>query len=322
MLRRVIREQAVGLSGPRALLMMAAHPVAFAGFFAHTGALADPYARLRRTGEVLDLIVWDNDRERADLAIARVRAAHRRVRGRTVESAGRFPAGTPYRADDPALLLWILASLVDSAVLGFETYVGHLEEAELDALWTECRFAGSLFGLCDRDMPPSWSAFRTYVDGMLASGELAVTDQARKLAVGIVLRPPAPVIARPLVELANQITIGLLPTDLRRQYGLRWDPVRGVALAGSAVCTKRLLITLAPGWLRLTPQARAVGRRPPQAPHHVTPDGQTAGTERNTVRGLAGAARRAHPPADAQKGPARRSSRHVMRRSRSPWSEA
>ena len=32
------------LSGPRALLVMAAHPVAFAGFFAHTGALDDPYA--------------------------------------------------------------------------------------------------------------------------------------------------------------------------------------------------------------------------------------------------------------------------------------
>ena len=31
-----------GLSGPRALLVMAAHPVAFAGFFAHTGALDDP----------------------------------------------------------------------------------------------------------------------------------------------------------------------------------------------------------------------------------------------------------------------------------------
>ena len=42
MLRTVIREQVVGLSGPRALLMQAAHPVAFAGFFAHTGASTSP----------------------------------------------------------------------------------------------------------------------------------------------------------------------------------------------------------------------------------------------------------------------------------------
>src|SRR5689334_20523873 len=52
MLRQVVGEYAVALSGPRALLMMAAHPVAFAGFFAHTGALEDPNERLRRTGQV------------------------------------------------------------------------------------------------------------------------------------------------------------------------------------------------------------------------------------------------------------------------------
>ena len=49
LLREVVGHRLTGLSGPRALLVMAAHPVAFAGFFAHTGALDDPYARLRRT---------------------------------------------------------------------------------------------------------------------------------------------------------------------------------------------------------------------------------------------------------------------------------
>ena len=48
MLRRVHRETAVAFSGPRALLMQAAHPVAFEGFFAHTGALDEPYERLAR----------------------------------------------------------------------------------------------------------------------------------------------------------------------------------------------------------------------------------------------------------------------------------
>ena len=33
--------------GPRTLLLQATHPVAFAGFFAHTGALDEPYERLR-----------------------------------------------------------------------------------------------------------------------------------------------------------------------------------------------------------------------------------------------------------------------------------
>ena len=69
MLRRVIRETVVAFSAPRTLLMQAAHPVAFAGFFAHTGSLADPYARLRRTAEVMDLVAW-GPREDADAASA------------------------------------------------------------------------------------------------------------------------------------------------------------------------------------------------------------------------------------------------------------
>src|SRR5919205_1878580 len=79
-LRRVVGDRVTGLSGQRALLIMAAHPVAFAGFFAHTGALDDPYARLRRTGLVLDSIAF-RSREEADRLTAHVRAMHRKVRG-------------------------------------------------------------------------------------------------------------------------------------------------------------------------------------------------------------------------------------------------
>jgi len=39
MLRRVVSERVMVLAGGRTLLMQAAHPVAWAGFFAHTGAL-------------------------------------------------------------------------------------------------------------------------------------------------------------------------------------------------------------------------------------------------------------------------------------------
>jgi uncharacterized protein (DUF2236 family) len=257
MLRRVLREQVVAFSGPRALLMMAAHPVAFAGFFAHTGALADPYARLRRTGEVLDLIAWRDDRAPADRATARVRAMHRRVHGRTREAAGRFPAGTPYRADDPQLLLWVLGTLADSAALVYEKYVRRLGQHEREALWSDYRTVGHLFGLSTRDMPRDWPAFRDYMEQMLSSGDLVVTDSARALATEIVLHPPAPLVARPLVELVNQITIGLLPADLRRQYGLRWNPLRGLALSGGAEYARHVLIPLAPRRLRLIPQARA-----------------------------------------------------------------
>src|SRR3712207_2013525 len=128
--RNVVRERAVALSGSRALLVMAAHPVAWQGFFMHTDSHGDPYARLERTGHVMNTVAFGS-REQADRVTRRVRAMHRKVRGRLREDAGRFPAGTPYRADDPELLLWILAALAESAMLVYRKYVRSLSRDEL-----------------------------------------------------------------------------------------------------------------------------------------------------------------------------------------------
>ena len=121
-LRELAGHRLRGLAGPRALLMMAAHPVAFAGFFAHTGALADPYARLERTARVMDAIAFGT-RAEADRLTRRVRRSTAGC-GHPPRARGRFPAGTPYRADDPELLLWILAALADSGMLVYGKYVG------------------------------------------------------------------------------------------------------------------------------------------------------------------------------------------------------
>src|SRR3954469_14517765 len=245
MLRRVVGDRVTALAGQRSLLVMAAHPVAFAGFFAHTGALDDPYARLQRTATVMDAVAFGS-RARADKLTAHVRAMHRRVSGELAEPAGRFSAGTPYRADDPALLLWILAALAESAMLVYGKYVRSLSRGELDALWADYRVVGRCFGLRERDMPADIDGFRAYMAGMYVGGDLHVTPQARALAIDIVLNPPVPLPLRPLRELVNQTTVGLLPRTVRRGYGFSWDPLRGVALHGGAAYLKRLVVPALP----------------------------------------------------------------------------
>src|SRR3954470_22919518 len=173
LLREVVGHRLTGLSGPRALLVMAAHPVAFAGFFAHTGALDDPYARLMRTATVMDAVAFGT-RARADKLTAHVRAMHRTVSGELAEAAGPFPAGTPYRADDPELLLWILAALAESAMLVYDKYVRSLSHDEQNALWQDYRVVGSCFGLRGSEMPADIDAFRAYMAGMYSSGDLYV----------------------------------------------------------------------------------------------------------------------------------------------------
>ena len=116
---------------------------------------------------------------------------------------------------------------------------------------------GRLFGLEDDVMPARIEDFEDYMAGMLASGDLFVSEEARALAVQIVMHPPVPLKVRPLLELANFITVGLLPRELRRQYGFGWDPARGLALLGGAEYARRVLVPLLPGRLRYASGARA-----------------------------------------------------------------
>jgi uncharacterized protein (DUF2236 family) len=256
MLRRVHRETAVALSGPRALLLQATHPLAFAGLMAHSTGFDDPYERLSRTAKVMDTIGFGSADD-AERATRIVRAMHHRVHGVLQEPVGRYPAGTPYAASDPALLRWVLATLVNSALVVYGRYVRRLSRDERQAYWEDQRVVGGLFGLPDAEMPETIEDFDAYWHDTLRSGDLYVSEEARSLAVQIVLRPPVPLAARPVLELVNQITIGLLPGSVRRLYGFGWDPLRGLAVRGGAEYLKRVVVPVLPGRLRLVPAARA-----------------------------------------------------------------
>jgi len=256
MLRRVQRERAVALGTQRTLLMQAAHPVALAGFFNATAALDDIYGRLERTAMVLHAIGFGT-REQADRATRRVRAMHRRVRGTLAEPAGRFPAGTAWAADDPPLLLWILATLVDSNLAAYERYVRPLSRDERDAYWQDFRVVGDLFGLDPANAPGTIEAFDDYMTGMLASGDLRISQAMRERALEIVMRPPLPPALLPLREMMGQITISLLPAEVRRLYGFAWDPVREAAVRSGAEYVKRVVVPLLPQRVRYVPGSRA-----------------------------------------------------------------
>jgi uncharacterized protein (DUF2236 family) len=253
MLRRVNRERVLALAGSRALLMQAAHPLAVSGLLAHSTALEEPYERLARTARVLNTIAFGSRRD-ADRVTARVRAMHRRVRGRLPVAAGPYPAGTPYRADDPELLMWVLFTLVDSGTAVYGKYVGALSEAERAALWDDYRVVGRLFGLRDRDMPAGLAELDAYRREMLEGDRLYVSEWARERARAIVLAPPVPLAARPLLEVANFVTIALLPDRIREQYGFSRLPppiVRKALVAGGAEYVKRAVVPVLPARLRL-----------------------------------------------------------------------
>jgi len=259
LLRKVHRERVVVFSGARALLMQAAHPLAVFGLLSHSSALDEPYERLARTAQTMNTIAFGS-RADADRVTRRVRAMHRRVRGHLPERVGSYPAGTPYRADDPELLLWVLFTLVDSAMVFYRHYVRSLSREQEARLWEDYKVMGKLFGLRAAYMPRELEDLDRYRERMLGGEELLVTDWARKRARQIVLAPPVPLLARPLLETVNFVTIALLPDTIRAQYGFSQLPpalVRKALVAGGADYVRRMVLPILPDRVRLVPSATA-----------------------------------------------------------------
>src|SRR5213592_2208788 len=103
------------LGGGTAVLLQVAHPLVAAGVAAHSDYQHDLWRRLARTLRALYLITFGT-RAEADQAGAAVQAVHTHVHGKTETQLGRFPAGTAYSAQDPELLLWVHATLVEASL--------------------------------------------------------------------------------------------------------------------------------------------------------------------------------------------------------------
>jgi uncharacterized protein (DUF2236 family) len=251
---RIGREAALLLGGGRALLLQVAHPLVAAGVAEHSGYREDPWKRLAGTMDAVWAVVFGS-RAEADRAAGRVRAMHTKVNGTLPAAMGPFPAGTRYSALDPELLMWVHATLVDSALLVHSQWVGRLPEGDQEAYYEDMKTCGQLFGTPPAVMPATLRDFRAYMSAMLESETICVTDTAREIA-RTVMHPPVPLPLRPAMEAVNLVTASLMPPRLRREYGLAWDPVRAAILTGSREWVRRIAMPLLPGRLRRVPEGR------------------------------------------------------------------
>jgi uncharacterized protein (DUF2236 family) len=85
---------------------------------------------------------------------------------------------------------------------------------------------------------------------------LEVSDTARTLGHAI-LHPRLPVVTEPAMIFVRQLTTGLLPAPLRRQYGLSWDRPRQAAFDVATAAVRQVLPRV-PSVLRRVPTARIV----------------------------------------------------------------
>jgi uncharacterized protein (DUF2236 family) len=114
-----------------------------------------------------------------------------------------------------------------------------------------------LLGIPESMIPSTLDDFRDYVARTLTR-DVAVGPGTRALARQI-FHPGGGMLV-PAAAVLKLITVGLLPPEVRRQYGYRWSPGRARLLDAFAAGVRATLPAM-PRVLRVAPAARAVERR-------------------------------------------------------------
>jgi uncharacterized protein (DUF2236 family) len=168
------------VAGLRALLVQALHPLAMAGVDQHSDWRRDPVGRLAATSSYLATVSF-GDRAAAGRAAARVRRIHEHVNG--IDRV----TGRPYAAGDPALLLWVHATLVESTMVACELFGTPLAPADGDRYVAEMTVAAELVGIPAALVPSDLAGLRQYLSSVLP--ELRCTPAATD-AAAFLLEPP------------------------------------------------------------------------------------------------------------------------------------
>ena len=220
---RINAERMVLLGWSRAILLQMAHPLVAAGVDAHSSFRGGPFTafhRLHGTVRAMRSIAFGDSDARA-ATIAAIRRIHDRVNGRLADAAGPWPAGTPYTAHDPALLVWVHCTLIESVVLAYERLVHPLSEADKDTYCLESAPVAVQLGAREEQVPQSWKAVTRHMEQELASGRIVVTDAGKRIARAV-LHPPLAFLTWPFGAMNRVITVGLLPDQVRAQFGYEW----------------------------------------------------------------------------------------------------
>jgi uncharacterized protein (DUF2236 family) len=210
-IRRVNIEPAILFGAGRALLLQVAHPAVAQGVQDHSEFKRNPFKRLQGTLEATYAVVFGT-------------AALAEGVGRRIQAIHDHVTGPGYAANDPANLLWVHATLMDTALRCYEELVEPLSDDDAETYYQQMKQVAVVFGLALEHQPDTLADFRRYVAETADSIE--VTPVGRDLA-GFILEPRLPlrldVPFVPLLRGQRLFTLGTLPPAVRAQLGVPWS---------------------------------------------------------------------------------------------------
>jgi uncharacterized protein (DUF2236 family) len=210
-IRRVNIEPAIMFGAGRALLLQLAHPAVAQGVEDHSDFKGNPFKRLQGTLEATYAVVFGSE-ELAEGV------------GRRIQWIHDFVTGPTYQANDPANLLWVHATLTDTALRCYTSLVEPLSPEDEETYYEEMTRVAEVFGVARTHQPATLADFRAYMDETIAA--IDVTAVGRDLA-SFILDPELPlglhVPSKPLLRLQRRFTLGTIPAPIREQLGVPWS---------------------------------------------------------------------------------------------------
>jgi uncharacterized protein (DUF2236 family) len=254
---RIGKEGILFLGGGRAALLQLAHPWVAHAVNQHSHARHDPLGRFQRTFDAVFAMVF-GDLDRALRSARRVHAIHERVQGALDEDVGAFARGDAYRANEAHALLWVHATLLDSAIQIYDLVVRPLSDSERNDYYEESKRFASLFGIPDSVLPADYAAFRRYFDEMLASDVICVGRPALELRRFLFASKNRA--RRTLFRWLELMTAGLMPERLRDELELAFG-AREERWFRASLAALRFTYPHIPPRLRYVPAYVAARRR-------------------------------------------------------------
>jgi uncharacterized protein (DUF2236 family) len=212
--RAVVAEPVTALLVQRALVMEVAHPDVAAAVADHSQFQRRPLSRAWLTADAALRLVF-GDEHVARAAARQIYAVHDHIHG---ELGG--PVGSrSYTAHDASLLVWVWATLVDTAETAYTRWVRPFDRGEGDAYYGEMRSFARFLGIPEALLPADRSAFSDYLDGVLGGEQLGTTEESRSLARQVLWFEHRLVLS-PLVRLERVLALATLDDRVSHHLGL------------------------------------------------------------------------------------------------------
>lgn len=258
---KINRESAVFLGAGRAALLQLAHPWVATALEQHSNVMSNPIARFHNTFRIVYTMIFGSLGQA--LAAARhLYSLHTAIQGELPESAGGWPQGAHYEANEIAALRWVFATLVESAEMAHGCALGPMDAGEREQYYADSKTLAGLFGLPETALPVNWQGFAEYNQAMHASGELGVSSTARKMAHHLLSGAGSWI---PIPGWYRALTAEWMPERFRREFQLPFTDTDQRAAEAARQRILRIYRRLPPSLRFVGPwhqaQARLAGRR-------------------------------------------------------------